>query len=119
MILADSSVWINHLARNNDVMQRLLNHERILLHPHVTGEIALGNLRNREDLLFRLNIIPKIVVASNEEVQILIENKRLYGLGVGYVDCHLIASVLLTNRAKLWTTDKRLCAVAQMLGVAM
>jgi predicted nucleic acid-binding protein len=48
----------------------------------------------------------------------LIERERLFGLGIGYVDAHLLASVRLTDEASLWTRDKRLAAVAERLAVA-
>jgi predicted nucleic acid-binding protein len=107
------------LARSSDVMLRLLNSERILMHPFVIGEIALGNLKNREKLLFDLSTIPKVHIARDEDVQSLIENKKLCGLGIGYVDAHLIASTLLTKSTRFWTSDKRLAKVAEMLGLSV
>jgi hypothetical protein len=48
----------------------------------------------------------------------LIASKGLFGLGIGYIDAHLLASVLLTPGALLWTRDKRLLAASAQLGVA-
>jgi hypothetical protein len=48
----------------------------------------------------------------------LISDHKLYGSGVGYIDMHLLTSVLLTPDARLWTTDRRLNNVAQSFGVS-
>jgi hypothetical protein len=42
----------------------------------------------------------------------------LSGLGIGYVDAHLLASVKLTDDARLWTRDGRLAAAAARLDLA-
>jgi hypothetical protein len=88
------------------------------VHPFVTGEVALGHLRQREFVTQMLQQEKQAAVASNEEVLRLIENERLFGRGIGYVDAHLLASVRLTPGSALWTRDKRLNDVAHRLGVA-
>jgi predicted nucleic acid-binding protein len=100
-------------------MAECLDAAEILLHPYVLGEISLGNLPNRADLLFRLSEMPRAVVATEEEVARMIENLELYGTGIGYVDAHLLATSILIENAKLWTRDKRLLSVAQQLGIAL
>lgn len=90
----------------------------IVIHPHVIGEIALGSLRNREQVLRDLRVLPRAMMADEEEVHTFIETRQLFGAGIGYVDAHLLASVLLTPDAKLWTRDGRLGDVAERLGVA-
>ena len=87
------------------------------IHPFVVGELACGNLKNRQEVLNLLQGLPALQQALDSEVMQLIENKGLMGRGIGYVDAHLCASVLLSG-AKLWTRDKRLLAVAQTLGLA-
>jgi len=82
------------------------------------GELALGNLRQQEALLSGLQDLPQPTVASEEEVLNLINRERLFGRGIGYVDAHLLAEVLLTADCKLWTRDRRLQAVAAELDVA-
>jgi hypothetical protein len=81
----------------------------------VIGEVALGNIRNRADWLIEMRDLPRAIVAGNDEVDHLIERKKLFGLGIGYVGAHLLASVRLTEGALLWTRDKRLAAVAERL----
>jgi hypothetical protein len=119
VILVDTSVWIDHLRTGNEVLERLLNNARVLGHPFVTGELALGNLRQRALVLGALRELPQPMVASDEEVFHFIQREALFGLGIGYVDAHLLAAVRLTAGAGLWTRDRRLQAVAARLGLLM
>ncbi len=58
------------------------------------------------------------VRAADEEVAAFIEAERLYGLGIGYSDAHLLASTRLTATTTLWSRDPRLASAAEALGVA-
>jgi predicted nucleic acid-binding protein len=118
VILVDSSVWVDHLRSGDATLARLLDDGRVIAHPFVVGELALGSLRQRELILTALQNLPQAVVASDIEVLRFIDQQALYGLGIGYVDAHLLASVRLTASGSLWTRDKRLQAVADRLGVA-
>ncbi len=84
----------------------------MLAHPWVTGELALGQLSRRSEILGLLHNLPQAIVATDLEVLTLIENRHLFGLGVGYVDAHLLAATALTPDARLWTRDKRLARIA-------
>lgn len=118
MILADTSVWVDHLGRGDPALAALLNAKRILMHPYVLGEIAMGSLRQRSTLLLRLRKMASALVAQPDGVLELIENRALHGRGIGYVDAHLLASTLITPDTWLWTRDKRLAEAAAELGVA-
>lgn len=118
MILVDSSVWIDHLRAQDPALTRLLEESLVLAHPWVTGEIALGNLRDRSQVLGSMNKLSQATVATDHEVRHLIEQKELYGLGIGYVDAQLLTSTMLSAEAKLWTRDKRLSQAAHRLGRA-
>lgn len=118
MILVDSCVWVDHFRRLDDRLVTLLTSCQVLAHPHVTGEVALGNLKRREAVLSLLQNLPQATVASDDEVLQFIGAHRLHGLGIGYVDAHLLASTLLSPGARFWTRDKRLAEVAKKLGVA-
>lgn len=117
MILVDTSIWADHLAKKNGTLFEMLQDASVLMHPFVIGEIALGNLPQREVVLQILEGVPSAAIASTSEVLRFIERHDLAGSGVGYVDAHLVASALMEN-ATLWTRDKRLRAVAERLGVA-
>jgi len=116
VILADSSVWADHFRRASPDFQQHLRTDRVLIHPSVVGELALGNLPRRRTVIAFLEALPRAVEVQDTEVLKMIEANRLHGAGIGWVDAHLVASALLT-RVDLWTRDKRLLAVAQRLGV--
>ena len=118
MVLADSAVWINHLRQRDAVLEELIAREEVLSHPYVVGEIALGSLRDRATIVTDLEDLPQAAVAGHGEAMELIERRHLFGLGIGYVDLHLLASTLLTPEARLWSADRRLAAAATRLGVA-
>lgn len=119
MILADTSIWVDHLWASDPLMADRLSGKEILCHPLVIGELAMGNLANRATLLHALTRMPQAVRARDGEVLALVERERLFGLGIGFVDAHLLASTLLTDDARLWTRDRRLHAAAARLGIAL
>jgi hypothetical protein len=116
MILVDTSVWIDHFRNASPVLVEALNREDVLVHPFIIGELACGNLRNRREILQDLGHLPSAPVATHEEALELIERRSLSGLGIGYVDVHLLASTALHGSARLWTRDRGLSEVVQMLG---
>ena len=118
MILIDTSIWIDHLGKPDQRLVDLLHHEEVYGHPHVVGELALGNLRQFDVVIRFMSKLPKPTIASDSEVLLMIRDRRLQGTGIGYSDAHLLASALLTPAAVIWTRDKRLNAVAQRTGVA-
>lgn len=117
MILVDTSVWIDHLRAKDDELTRLLGLGQVLGHPFVIGELALGNLANRDAVLGALWGLPQTQVATDQEVQHLITEERLFGTGIGYIDAHLLASVRLSAGTLLWTRDKRLGTTGAHLGL--
>src|SRR5437868_2397096 len=107
MILADSSIWINHFRRNDPKLAALLEQEQIVIHPCVIGELALGNLKNRAQALRDLQLLPQIPPATDKEIMEWIERRRMFGKGIGWVDAHVLLSCILSS-TKLWTADKPL-----------
>ena len=89
-----------------------------MTHPFVVGEIAMGSLKQRDLIVKQMQALPQSVVARDPEVLGLVNREKLYGLGIGFVDAHLLASVRLTAGSRLWTRDKRLLAVAQKMDLA-
>jgi predicted nucleic acid-binding protein len=118
VILVDTSVWVDHLRAGDRTLVRLLENSQVLVHPFVIGELALGNVRQRANLLAELQNLPQAPVASDQEVLRFIELHELFGLGIGYVDAHLLAAVRLSAGSSLWTRDKRLLAIAVHLDTA-
>jgi predicted nucleic acid-binding protein len=117
LILADTSVWIDHLRSGSAEMRKHLNQGRIVIHPFIVAELALGSMRNRSKTLALLDLLPQVRVAQLSEVRLTIEARRLYNLGIGLTDAHLIASVFLNPPTLLWTRDKRLRKAAEGLGI--
>jgi predicted nucleic acid-binding protein len=118
LILVDTSVWVDHLRRGDPGLVDLLERSLVIMHPFVVGEIACGTLHNRESILELLQDLPTAAVAEGDEVLRFIDSHVLHGKGIGYVDVHLLASVALTEGARIWTRDKKLRLVAQMIGCA-
>ncbi len=122
MILADTSIWIDHLRSGNPELRKLLDQGHIVIHPFIIAELALGlgNERapqKRTKTLALLDLLPQVRVAQLGEVRLMIEARRLYNLGIGLTDAHLIASVFLNPSTLLWTRDKRLRKAAEALGI--
>jgi predicted nucleic acid-binding protein len=118
VILVDTSVWIDHLRVGDPKLSALLQDAQVLAHPWVIGELALGQLSRRSEILRLLSNLPLATVATEAEVMTLVETQRLFGLGIGNVDAHLLAATLLTTDASLWTRDKRLAAASTDLGIS-
>src|SRR5512147_377090 len=114
MVLADTSVWVEHFRSGTAGLDTALTEGQVLCHPFIIGELACGNLRNRAQVLGLLSILPSVHFADHEEVLHFIEKNRLMGKGLGYIDMHLLASAALTH-VRLWTLDKRLGKVAAAL----
>jgi len=117
LILADTSIWIDHFRSGNKVLRQHLNQGQVVIHPFVIAELALGSLQDRTTTLALLDLLPQLRVAQLSEVRLTIEARRLYGLGIGLLDAHLIASVLINPPALLWTRDQRLRKAAEALGI--
>ena len=118
MILIDASIWIEYFRWRANGVAFLLRASRVLMHPFVIGEIALGNVGERAIIMSSLLSIRNVTMATDPEVLAFIDASKLGGSGIGYVDAHLLASVRLTAGAALWTGDKRLATVAAGLGLA-
>ena len=117
MILADTSVWIDHLSSEDKHFRQHLNQGQIVTHPFIIAELALGSLKDRTRTLALLDRLPHVRLAQLNEIRTMIEARRLYSLGMGLTDAHLIASVLINPPTLLWTMDKQLRTVAGALGV--
>jgi hypothetical protein len=114
MILVDTSVWISHFRTGHDHLVLLLNNNKVVCHPFIVGEIACGNLKNRQEILNLLNSLPSSLMAGKNEILQFIEINQLMGKGIGYIDVCLLASAALTS-IPLWTLDKKLSLSASAL----
>lgn len=117
MVLADTSVWIEHFRRGDPSLTDHLSEGLVLMHPYISGELACGNLKDRAAILSDLHALPPTQVASNAEVLQLIEHRRLWGRGLGWIDAQLLASALMSN-CRFRTLDIRLAKAAVELGLS-
>jgi hypothetical protein len=117
MILADTSVWIDHFRMNVPELHAGLARNGVVIHPFVAIELALGSLRDRQQTLAFLELLPQSQVAQHSEVRNMIEFHKMYCKGIGFVDAHLVASCLLTPGTLLWTRDAALSRIARSLGI--
>lgn len=118
MILVDTSIWIDHAHRPDRELETFLRLKLVVVHPFVVGELALGSFAGRTALVDHLAGLRQVRTASDDEVLRLIEDCALFGTGIGYIDAHLLASVLLTPETRLWTRDRSLHRVAEQLSLA-
>jgi predicted nucleic acid-binding protein len=118
VILVDTSIWIDHLRRADALLSSLLDAGRVLMHPYVFGELAMGDLRPRGTVLHSLSRLPEMLPARDSEVLALVDRQRLFGTGIGFIDAHLLTAVRLMPEATLWTRDQRLLAAAERLSLA-
>ena len=112
MVLVDTSVWVDHLQKGDAGLELLLENAEILIHPFIIGELACGNMKNRLLVLSLLARLPVIATTCNHDVLQMIERRELFGIGLGWVDAHLLASSLLGQHL-LWTRDKKLRTAAK------
>ncbi|HEX7506849.1 MAG TPA: PIN domain-containing protein [Polyangia bacterium] len=118
MILADTTIWIDFLAGRASALplRSLLAANRVVCHPAVRGEIALGSIARRDQVLRLLSQLPRVQVVGDDEVFALIDSKKLHASGIGWVDAHLLASAVSDSHL-IWTGDKRLAGIAARLRV--
>jgi predicted nucleic acid-binding protein len=115
MILVDTSVWVDHFHQSDEKLKELLLSNQVCIHPFILGELSCGNIRNRKEVLSLLRTLKSIDLVLDEEVLILIEERKLFGKGLGFIDIHLLASAMI-HHVPIWTRDKSLRLVAGQLG---
>jgi len=116
MILVDTSVWIDHLHHSDEHLEELLLSNQVCIHPFILGELSCGNVSNRNEVLSLLKTLKRIELALDEEVFILIDDRKLFGKGLGFIDIHLLASAMI-HHVPIWTRDKSLLRIAGELGI--
>jgi predicted nucleic acid-binding protein len=117
MVVVDTSIWIDHFNRTDQTLLQLLEADMVALHPFIIGELVCGHLKDRSDVLGLLNDLPCISRITDEEFFIFVEKNHLYGMGLGFVDIHVLASTLMAQY-RVYTRDKDLLAAAATLKVA-
>jgi predicted nucleic acid-binding protein len=116
-MLVDTSVWVDHLRNPNTLLSARLDADVVRTHPFVIGELACGNIAPRQKILRMLSALRSMSIAEHDEVLKFVDDRKLHGAGLGWVDMHLLASAHAA-RTPLWTLDKRLSAAARTLDLA-
>ena len=114
MILADTSVWVDHFCRGSASFARQLEAGEVATHIVVVGELATGNLRDRRETLAALRKLPRVKQGTFDECFAYLETHRLFGLGIGWNDIQLLVAAQL-NRVRLWSLDRPLAIAARKL----
>jgi predicted nucleic acid-binding protein len=114
MVIVDTSIWVSHLRQGSRQLEKLLMDAEVMCHPFIIGELACGNLKNRNEIISLLQSLPMAPTIEFDEFLFFIDRNHLMGKGVGFVDVHLLASAQLTG-IPLWTADKRLKSAADQL----
>jgi len=117
MVITDTSIWVTHLRQGSRQLEKLLIDAEVMCHPFIIGELACGNLKNRNEIISLLQSLPMAPTIEFDEFVFFIERNQLMGIGIGFVDVHLLASAQLTG-IPLWTADKRLKSAATKLDLA-
>jgi len=114
MVLVDTSIWVAHLHKGSRQLAKLLMDAEVMCHPFIIGELACGNLKNRDEIIPLLQSLPMAPTIEFDELLFFIDRNDLIGKGVGFVDVHLLASAQLEG-VTLWTADKKLKSSADQL----
>ena len=118
MVLVDTSIWVAHLRHGNKQLEELLNNAEVMCHPFVIGELACGNIKNRYEIIALLRSLPAVPVVQFDEFLYFMEKHHLMGVGIGFVDVHILASAQLGG-IPIWTADKKLKSAANQMGLAL
>ncbi|MBT4513061.1 MAG: PIN domain-containing protein [Chloroflexi bacterium] len=116
MVLVDTSVWVSHLRTSDTHLKSILQDGEVVCHPFIIGELACGNIKNRNEIISLLQALPTVKIADHDEILRFIDVHQLMGIGLGLIDVHLLASALLSN-VTLWTADKHLKAASTKLNI--
>jgi predicted nucleic acid-binding protein len=118
VILVDTSIWIDHLHASEPSLVALLHDDQVGCHRAVIEELALGSIRQRDQVLTLLESLQRFPVVAHEEVMALVDGRQLWGRGLSAVDVNLLGSVMLVGGGRLWTRDKRLLVACRDSGAA-
>jgi predicted nucleic acid-binding protein len=116
-IVVDSNVWVHHWRTPNPLLMDMVADGEVWTHPLVIGELSMGTLRNREQMLWDLTRLGRPQLATDAETRQMVEARRLWGRGIGWNDAKILASVVIGG-CLLWTQDKRLDEAALEMGAA-
>ncbi|MEI8037060.1 MAG: type II toxin-antitoxin system VapC family toxin [Verrucomicrobiota bacterium] len=116
-VVVDTCVWVRHFRQRNARLLYLLEEGEVLCHPLVVGELAMGSLMGRAQMLWSLSKLGHPPLATAAETHQMVEARRLWGRGIQWNDAQILASVVIGG-VKLWTVDQKLLEIAGEMDVA-
>lgn len=122
MIVVDASIWVDHFRQNDNRLTKLMGEDALRQHPFITGEVGMGNFtsrRARAEIVEILMDLAQFEPVDEGDFHAFVADNRLYGSGVGFIDCHLLASLSSEPAGRLWTRDRRLVTQATRLGIKL
>ena len=96
-MLADASVWVDHLRRGNATLVARLENQQAWTHPFVIGELACLNILRRAEFLEALAALPQLPRVPDADVLAMVTTRRLMRRGLSWIDVHLLAAATLAQ----------------------
>ena len=106
------SGWVGHFKHRNEHLVALLEVDAVVCHPYIVAEVACGTPPGRKAIISMLAELERVPVATQNELLALLDARKLYGRGLGFVDLSLLAAVLINETTVIWTLDKRFEQIA-------
>ncbi len=105
---------IHNLANQNEAPEPVI--ESIIKVRRNFKEVRTAFIKNRSEILALPQALPQTPTIDLAEYLYFIEQNHLSGIGIGFVDVHLLSSAKLFG-IPLWTNDKRLKETALKLKI--
>ena len=108
MVLVDTSVWIRYFHGLEPYLfevSDLLTRDQTAGHELVYGEILIGDRGGLKDFLVTYEQLYQAKMVPHEEVLRLVRKESLHGVGINWIDAHLLASAVAED-LQLWTADR-------------
>jgi hypothetical protein len=90
--------------------------DQVVGHELVYGELLIGDRGGRKKLLFDYERMSQAEWIPHRDVVEFVAKHRIHGLGIGWIDAHLLASAIV-GQFEVWTADERFAALAAEFGV--
>jgi predicted nucleic acid-binding protein len=114
-VLVDTSVWIEHIKKTDDVLTKLLRDNLVVVHPFVFGELLLGGMPAESEFAQLLDKTKEKFILYPDTIATMINNSDVVGQGIGLIDTYLL-HYCKSKGLKLYTRDGKLATLATRCG---